>query len=303
MVTWPWTKNRTLLVCSNKHRSFHLSVITEVCSFCTSLFGRPFVKRFTLCCQTVVCPVCVWDVGAVWPNSCMDEDETWHAGRPQPRTRCVRWGLSSPSPKGAQPPNFRPISVVAKWLDGSTCHLVCLRPGDFVLDGDAAPCPKRGGVSPNFRSTFIMAKRLHGSRFHLVRRYASTYTTLCSMCTQLSREKGHTPTHPVFVYCGHGLPSQLLLGSCSKWRLPPSWFLKLELLTMGTVQKIKLHHYSRFCGNWSNLSWDRPMAIFRLFFKMAAVRHLEFVMSMSETPMKSIWWYLSFGKISLESMQ
>ena len=26
--------------------------------------------------------------------------------------------------KGAEPPNFRPISVVAKWLDGSRCHLV-----------------------------------------------------------------------------------------------------------------------------------------------------------------------------------
>jgi len=30
-----------------------------------------------------------------------------------------------PLPKGAQPPpNFRPMSVVAKWLDGSRCHLV-----------------------------------------------------------------------------------------------------------------------------------------------------------------------------------
>ena len=29
-----------------------------------------------------------------------------------------------PQPKGAQPPNFRPISVAAKWLHGSRCHLV-----------------------------------------------------------------------------------------------------------------------------------------------------------------------------------
>jgi len=27
-------------------------------------------------------------------------------------------------PKGAQPPNFRPLSVVAKRLDGLRCHLV-----------------------------------------------------------------------------------------------------------------------------------------------------------------------------------
>jgi len=49
------------------------------------LSGRPFVKRFTLCYRTVVlsvCPVC--DVGALWPNDWMDQDETWRAGRPRP---------------------------------------------------------------------------------------------------------------------------------------------------------------------------------------------------------------------------
>jgi len=33
-------------------------------------------------------------------------------------------GPSSPSPKGAQLPNFRPMSVVAKRLDGLRCHLI-----------------------------------------------------------------------------------------------------------------------------------------------------------------------------------
>jgi len=27
-------------------------------------------------------------------------------------------------PKGGRAPNFRPMSIVAKWLDGSRCHLV-----------------------------------------------------------------------------------------------------------------------------------------------------------------------------------
>ena len=62
------------------------------------------------------CPVC--DVHALWPNGWTDQDETWHAGRPRPWSHCVRWGPSSPSP------NFRPISVAAKWLHGSRCHLV-----------------------------------------------------------------------------------------------------------------------------------------------------------------------------------
>jgi len=74
---------------------------------CLSVLGRPFVKRFALCYRTVVCPVC--DVRALWPNGWTDQDETWHAGRARPWPHCVRWGLSSPAPKEAQPlPNFRP---------------------------------------------------------------------------------------------------------------------------------------------------------------------------------------------------
>jgi len=67
------------------------------------IFGRMFVKRFTLCYQNVVlfvCPIC--NVSVLWPNGWMDQDETWHAGRPRPH--CVRWRPSSPSTKGVQPP-------------------------------------------------------------------------------------------------------------------------------------------------------------------------------------------------------
>ena len=53
----------------------------------------------------------------------MDQDATWRGGRSRPRPHCARWGPSSPFPKGAQPPIFGPC-VVAKWLDGSRCHLV-----------------------------------------------------------------------------------------------------------------------------------------------------------------------------------
>jgi len=53
-----------------------------------SVFGRPYVKRFALSYRTVVLFVC--DVDVLWPNGWMDEDETWHAGRPRPRPHCVR---------------------------------------------------------------------------------------------------------------------------------------------------------------------------------------------------------------------
>jgi len=51
--------------------------------------------------------------------------------------------------KGAKPPpNFRPISVVAKWLDGSRCHLVGLNQSDIVLAGDPAPPPQKESRAP-----------------------------------------------------------------------------------------------------------------------------------------------------------
>jgi len=90
-----------------------------------TVFGQPFLKPFPLCYRTVVlhvCPVC--DVGVLWPNGWMDQDETWYACRPRPRRLCVTWGPSSAPQKGGRAPNFRPMFLVAKRLDGSRCHLV-----------------------------------------------------------------------------------------------------------------------------------------------------------------------------------
>ena len=92
-------------------------------------------------CKTVLpilsdhCPVClsvclsvlfVCNVAVLWPNGWMDEDETWHAGRTQAHTGHIVLGEDPAShPKrGTAPQVFRPMSVVAKWLDGLRCHLV-----------------------------------------------------------------------------------------------------------------------------------------------------------------------------------
>jgi len=94
------------------------------------IFGRPFIKRFARCYRSVVClsvlsVLSVSNVGVLWPNGSTHQEETWHAGRPRPWPHCVRWGPSSPPLKGHSPaPNFRPISVAAKWLHRSRCHLV-----------------------------------------------------------------------------------------------------------------------------------------------------------------------------------
>jgi len=66
-------------------------------------------------------------------------------------------GDLAPPPKG-HTPNFRPMCVVAKRLDGSRCcHLtgIGLDPGHIVLDGDPSasshPPPKQRGTSrPHF---------------------------------------------------------------------------------------------------------------------------------------------------------
>jgi len=113
-------------------------------------------------------PVC--DVGVLWRNDCMDQDETWHAGRPRPWPHCVRWGPSSPSSKGAQPPIFGPYLL---WPNG-WMHQDVTRYGgrprpkrQLWILGTQLPSPKRGQRPLNFRPMSIVAKRLDGSMWHL----------------------------------------------------------------------------------------------------------------------------------------
>ena len=77
------------------------------------------------------------------PNGRMDQDATLCEGRPQPRR--LRWG-PSPLPKRGGTPNFRPISVMAKRLDGlmPLGMEVGFGPGDFVFDRDPANRRKKG---------------------------------------------------------------------------------------------------------------------------------------------------------------
>jgi len=85
----------------------------------------------------------------LWPNRWMNQDATWYGGRPQPRRLCVRWGPSSPSPKRGRKPlsNLRPMSIVAKRLDGSRWHLAwrwTLVQATLCQTAMQLPYPKRG---------------------------------------------------------------------------------------------------------------------------------------------------------------
>ena len=77
-----------------------------------------------------------------------------------------------PPQKGAEPPNLRPISAVAKWLNGSRCHFIKGGPQakrHCVRWGPSSP-PTKEGEAPNFQPMSIVAKWLNGSRCQLVGR-------------------------------------------------------------------------------------------------------------------------------------
>jgi len=61
---------------------------------------------------------------SVVENGWMDQDKTWHVGRLGPGHIVLDGDPVPPPQKGAEPTNFWPMSIVAKWLDGSRCHLV-----------------------------------------------------------------------------------------------------------------------------------------------------------------------------------
>jgi len=102
-----------------------------------TIFGRPFVKRFTLyAIVPLSCLSClsVCDVGVLWPNGGMDQDETWHAGRPRP------W------PHDGDPaPQFSAhvhCGQTAGWIKTALGTEVGLGLGHIVLDGNPSPLPK-----------------------------------------------------------------------------------------------------------------------------------------------------------------
>ena len=99
---------------------------------------------------SVLYPVC--NVGALWSNAWMDQDETWHTDRPRPWPHYVRRGPSFPSQRGTAPISAHICcGQMAGCIKMPLGMEVVLGPGDFVLDGDpAVPSPKRRRSPPIF---------------------------------------------------------------------------------------------------------------------------------------------------------
>ena len=110
----------------------------------------------SVCCLSVLSVLSclsVSDVRALWPNGWADQDKTWHEGRPRHWPHCLRWGPSSPSPKGHSPQFSAHVCCgqMAAWIKISLGMQLGLGPGDFVLNADPTPgSPPQKGGAPKF---------------------------------------------------------------------------------------------------------------------------------------------------------
>jgi len=86
----------------------------------------------------------------------MDQDGTWHGGRPQPRPQCVRWGPSSIQ-RGTVPQFSAHVCCgqMTEWIKMPLGREVDLGPGNIVLDEEPAPA-KKGHSTPTFRPMSIV---------------------------------------------------------------------------------------------------------------------------------------------------
>jgi len=117
----------------------------------STVLGRAFVKRFALCYRTVVLSVLsVPDVGVLWPNGSIDQNETWHGGRFRLRPGHIVLDGDRAPPKGAQPPIVGPclLCQTAGRIKMPLRTKLGLGPCDIVLGGDSVLPPQKGGSSP-----------------------------------------------------------------------------------------------------------------------------------------------------------
>jgi len=127
-------------------------LLLNCCSFWATVCKtvRPMLSD-VVCLSCPLCPVC--DVGVLWPNGWMDQDETWRTGRPWPWPQSARWGPSYPAPKRGQSPQFSAhvcCGQMAAWSKMTLGMEVSLDPGHTVLDGAQLLSPKQGADPPIF---------------------------------------------------------------------------------------------------------------------------------------------------------
>jgi len=140
-----------------------------------NIFGRPFVKRFAMLSDRCLSVLSVWLSRSSVTLVCCGQTVGWikiKLGMQEAMAILCETGTPAPPPRKGRTHTIFGSYVVAKWLDGSRCHLVGLGPGDFVFYGDPASPPQKGTEPPPIFGLSIVAKRLNGSRWHMARRWA-----------------------------------------------------------------------------------------------------------------------------------
>jgi len=183
-------------------------------SFQIDHFWRPFVKRFALCYQTVVCPsvlsfpVCpVCNVGVLWPNGWIDQDETWHTVRP---AQATLWQMRTqlPPKERGHSPQFSAYGCCGQtsgWIKMPLRTKVGLGPRNIVLDADCRPSSIPHGAQPLSQSSAHVwccqmagwIKMPDGTKVGL-----SPGHTVLHGNPMPQQKRGHSPPFSDYVYCG-----------------------------------------------------------------------------------------------------
>jgi len=127
------------------------------------------------CLSVLSCPIClsVCNVGVLWPNSWMDQDETSGGGMPRPEPHSFRWGPSC-TQKGHSPiPIIIPCLLWPNgWMDqDATLYGSRPRPRQHCVRwGPSSPPPRKkiwGHRSPLTFRPCIVTKWLDRSRIKM----------------------------------------------------------------------------------------------------------------------------------------
>jgi len=172
-------------------------------------------------CLFVCLSVC--NVRALWPNGWMDQDETWHAGRPRSWPHSVRWGPGSPSPKGHSPAQFSAhicCGQMVAWIKMPLGRVLGLSPGDFMLDGDPAPPPQKGAEPPSQFSAHFYCGQMAGCIKNQDATWFAGRSQPRGLCVRWGPSPPKFSTRVYYSYCdfvrtSHNAQSLLVCSSSS----------------------------------------------------------------------------------------
>jgi len=180
----------------------------------------------------------------LWPNGWMDQDETWHGGRPRPWPHCVGWG-PAPLPKRGWSPQFSAhvyCGHMAAWVKMPLGREVGLSQSDIVLP--SSPPPKGGGA-PQFLAHVYCGQTARWIKMALV---SGTEVDLSSGHIMLNGDPAPPSTPTSFKVKGQDLQGQktALLATCFYYVCIVVVFHIQKLLTFS----IFVHYLRENCLLW-----------------------------------------------------